>query len=56
MKLWQIGLIVFILAGALNAVFLNLDIGGLPREPARLSVLMGLGILVFGLIKRKKPA
>ena len=54
MTLWQIGLVVFLLAGAVNAVFLNLDIGGLPRELARLSVLVGLVILVVGVIRRKK--
>ena len=53
MKLWQIGLLVFLLAGALNAIFINLSITGLPRELARLSVLVGLVLLVVGLIKRK---
>jgi len=37
MKLWQLGLLVFILAGAVNAIFINFDIGSLPRELARLS-------------------
>lgn len=54
MTLWQIGLVVFILAGALNAVFVNFDVGGLPRELARLSVLIGLVISVVGVIQRKK--
>jgi len=54
MKLWQIGLLIFILAGAINAVFINLSIIGLPRELARLSVLIGLVILVVGVIQRKK--
>jgi hypothetical protein len=54
MKLWQFGLLIFILSGALNAVFINFDIGGLPRELARLSVLVGLVILVVGVIQRKK--
>ena len=54
MTLWQIGLLVFILAGAVNALFLNFDVAGLPRELGRLSVLIGLVILVVGLIRRKK--
>jgi hypothetical protein len=54
MKLWQLGLLIFILSGALNAVFLNFSVGGLPRELARLSILTGAILLVVGLIKRKK--
>ena len=54
MTLWQIGLLIFILAGAVNAIFINLNLGGLPRELARLSVLIGLGLLVVGLLKRRK--
>lgn len=54
MKLWQIGLVIFLLAGALNAVFINLAIGGLPRELARLSILSGLVLLAVGLVKREK--
>lgn len=54
MTLWQLGLLIFLLAGALNAVFINLDIGGIPRELARLSILAGLAIFIVGLIKRKK--
>ena len=56
MKFWQIGLIIFLLAGAVNAVFVNFDVGGLPRELARLSILAGLAIFIVGLIKRKKRA
>ena len=54
MTLWQIGLVIFIAAGAINAVLINLQIGGLPRELARLSILTGLVILIVGLFKRKK--
>jgi hypothetical protein len=54
MKLWQIGLIVFIAGGAINAVLINLGVGGIPRELVRLSIIVGLGLLIFGLIKRKK--
>ena len=50
----DIGPLVFILGGLTNAVLINFTVGGLPRELARLSVLTGLGILAFGLIKRKK--
>lgn len=54
MKLWQIGLIIFLIAGALNAIFINLNLGGLPRELARLSILIGFVLLVMGLLRRKK--
>ena len=54
MTLWQIGLVIFLAAGAANALFINLSLGGLPRELARISVLVGLVLLVVGLIKRKK--
>ena len=54
MKLWQIGLLVFIVGGLINTVLMNAGIGGLLRELARLSVLVGLVLLAVGLIKRKK--
>jgi hypothetical protein len=54
MPLWKIGLIVFIAAGVVNAVLINLDIGGLIRELARLSILTGLVLLVVGIFKRKR--
>lgn len=53
MKLWHFGLVILILSGALNAVFLNFDVSGLPRELARLSVLAGLVLFLVGLVKRK---
>jgi len=49
MKLWQIDLLVFLLAGAVNAVFINFSITGLPRALARLSILAGLVLRVVGL-------
>ena len=54
MTLWQIGLLVFILAGVVNAFLVHYSIGGPFRELARLSILSGLVLLVAGLIKRKK--
>ena len=54
MTLWQIGLLVFILGGLMNTVLMKASVGGLPRELSRLSVLVGLVILVVGLFKRKK--
>lgn len=54
MTLWQLGLIIFLLAGALNAVFINFDVGGLPRELARLAILVGLGLAAVGFVIRKK--
>ena len=54
MTLWQIGLLIFILGGVINAVLVHFDIGGVPRELTRLFILSGLVLLVAGLIKRKK--
>jgi hypothetical protein len=59
LKLWQIGLVVFIFAGLANAVFVSVGIGGLLRELMRFAILAGLGILVFGVVqalaKKKIP-
>ncbi len=51
LKLWQVGLIVFILGGLVNAVLIRAGIGGLLRELMRLVILSGLGIFIFGLVK-----
>ena len=56
MTLWQIGLIIFIAGGVLNAILINLEVGGLFRELTRLLILSGLVIFVIGLITRKKKA
>ena len=53
MTLWQIGLLIFILSGVVNAVLVHFDIGGLIREFIRLLILSGLVTLVIGLVKRK---
>ncbi len=50
LKLWQIGLVVFILGGLVNAIFIHAGIGGLLREIARLTILAGLGILILGIV------
>ena len=54
MTLWQIGLLIFILGGLINTLLMRASVGGLPRELARLSILIGLIVLVVGLFKRKK--
>ena len=51
LKLWQVGLIVFILGGLVIAVLIRAGIGGLLRELMRLVILSGLGIFIFGLVK-----
>lgn len=53
MKLWQKGLLVIVLGGLLNTVFMKAGIGGLLRELSRLSVFVGLAILIVGLVRRK---
>jgi len=54
MKLWQIGLLVFVLAAFLNGVLINFHIGGILRELMRLVVLIGLLTFIIGLMKRTK--
>lgn len=54
MKLWQIGLIIFILSGIINAIWINLSVGGIIRELTRLSAIVGIFIFFMGLVRRKK--
>ena len=42
-----------VLGGLLNTVFMSAGVGGLLREFSRLSVFVGLAILIIGLIRRK---
>ncbi len=53
MKTWQLGLVVVLVAGLINGLLISAGIGGIIRELARLSILVGMGVLVFGLIRRK---
>lgn len=54
MPLWQIGLILWILAGLANAALIHFGVGGILRELMRLAVLAGLVLFIAGLIVRKK--
>lgn len=54
MTLWQIGLLIFILGGLVNTILMKAGIGGPLRELSRLSILVGLVILILGLFRRKK--
>src|SRR3989338_6732481 len=54
MTLWQIGLIIFIAGGVLNAILINLEDGGLFRELTRLLILSDLVIFFIFLITHKK--
>lgn len=49
MKLWQKGLIVFIIGLVLNTILMNLGVGGLLRELTRLTAIVGLILLIIGL-------
>ncbi len=52
MKLWQKGLLVFLIGGIINAVLIKYGVGGIVRELMRLVILAGLGIMIYGFIKR----
>jgi hypothetical protein len=54
MTLWKFGLILLIAGGTINAVLINLEIGGILRELTRLSIIVGFILFVFGLLRRKK--
>ena len=51
MKLWQKGLLTIFLGALTNAVLIKYEIGGLVRELARLTVLGGFGLVIWGVIK-----
>lgn len=58
MKLWQIGLLIVIFGGLLNAILIQNNIGGLVRELMRLVILTGFGILIvsaFKVVAKPKP-
>lgn len=54
MKLWKKGLIVIVAGIVINTLLMNLGVGGIIRDLVRLSVLVGLGMLLIGLVRRKK--
>ena len=54
MKLWQIGFVVVLIGGLVNGALIHFGIGGIFRELARLSVLIGIVILIAGAVKRNK--
>lgn len=53
MKLWQVGLIIVLVGSLTNGLLVSFNIGGLVREGMRLVIIIGMGLLVFGLIKKK---
>lgn len=55
-KLWIIGLTVVLAGSFINGLLIRNDIGGLPRESMRLLILIGIGIFIFGIIKRFKKS
>ncbi len=55
-KFVKLGIIILIIAGLINAILVNSNIGGMVREMTRFTILAGLAIVVFGLFhKRKNP-
>lgn len=48
------GLIILIISFILNAVLVQLQIGGLVRELARLGVIVGLVMIIISWFKSKK--
>ena len=53
-KLIKAGIIIVVIAGLTNAVLVNAGIGGIVREVARLSIIAGIAILLFGLFYKRK--
>ena len=53
-NLWLIGLIVVLVASFINGLLIRNDISGLPREGMRLIILIGIGVLIFGIFKALK--
>lgn len=53
MKLWQLGLVIFVTGGAVKAILMNVGVGGILRELTRLTVITGLVLVVVGLVRRK---
>ncbi len=53
MKLWQKGLIVIVAGIVINTLLMNLGVGGIIRDLVRLSVFVGLGMLLIGLVRRR---
>lgn len=48
------GLIVLIVSFVLNAVFVQMQIGGLVRELSRLGVIVGVVMMIVAAVKAKK--
>lgn len=55
MKLWKKGLLIVIIGGLINTILMKNGIGGIGRELARLSILIGFAIFFIGLFRRKLP-
>lgn len=57
-SLIKIGLLILVFGILINTIFMKNNIGGLLRECSRLSVFIGFGIIVYGIVtkflKKKK--
>lgn len=51
-SLIKIGLVILVFGILINTIFMKNNIGGLLRECSRLSVLIGFGIIVYGLVAK----
>ncbi len=46
------GLIVFILGFIVNTALMLIGVGGIVRELARLAVIVGIVMIIFGMVKK----
>jgi len=53
-KITKAGIITVIIAGLINSILVNIGIEGMVREVARLSIIAGIVILLFGLFYKRK--
>jgi len=53
MRVWQWGLILVVGVGLVNGLLVSNNIGGVIRELMRLAILVGFGLLLYGLIRKK---
>ena len=50
-SLWLYGLILIVVASLVNGLLMSQGIGSIVRELARLSILIGVGLFIFGIIR-----
>jgi hypothetical protein len=51
-QLLLVGALTVVLASFINGVLVTYNVGGIAREGMRVIILIGIGILAFGIIRR----